>query len=350
MPQKNRMKLLAKKIIPKSGLNFIRKVILKRPRSKILKNLFEYVSEPIRNKKYLLMFEKTITSENNSEDQIYSIFKDSDDDFWFWLYTKGYLQLPKLRKIFPKLPAERIQQQFTGVSNYAALEEAFLFYKLVKQIIRQHGLIFSKESKILDFGCGWGRVIRFFLKEVPSKNLLGIDCDSEILKLCESSNFPCNFALTGVFPPTDLKDNSFDLIYSYSVFSHLSEDAHIEWVKEFSRILKPGGVLVVTTRDRDFILTCAKLRDASGEDVPFFSTGPAQSFIDTSKELALYDRGGYVYEPSGGGGIREGSFYGETCIPEKYVRKEWAQYFTELDFIDYKKHGQFNQNAVIAIK
>ena len=34
-----------------------------------------------------------------------------------------------------------------------------------------------KDSKILDYGCGWGRIIRFFLKDVPSRNLFAVDPD-----------------------------------------------------------------------------------------------------------------------------------------------------------------------------
>ncbi len=119
---------------------------------------------------------------------------------------------------------------------------------------------------------------------------------------------------------------------------------------EFKRILKPQGILVVTTRDRDFIVTCAELREMTDKNVPFFAKGPANAFPDTSKSLMEYDSGKYIYEPVGGGGVREGSFYGETCIPEKYVKKEWSKYFQVIDFINYKKHGYFDQNAVVCKK
>ncbi len=347
---KNRIKPTIKKYIPRQGLNFIRNVILKKPGGQILKNFYKYISAPKRNKIYLTQLGLIEKSCKISEDVPFNMFKDVDDDFWFWLFTKGYRSKPSLHPILPYMPEERIQLQYTSISGDTALEEAFLFYSFIQLVLKREGILISPDSKVLDFGCGWGRIIRFFIKDVPSANLYGIDCDDDIIKVCQASNFNCSFDVNGIYPPTVFKDNYFDLIYSYSVFSHLSEDAHKLWLTEFSRILKPGGILIATTRHRDFILTCARLREMKKQDVPFFATGPSESFLDTSKSLMEYDNGEYVYEPIGGGGIRDGSFYGETCIPEKYVKKEWIKYFSRVDFVDHKKHRHFDQNAIIAVK
>lgn len=347
MFQKNEIKESLKKIIPNPGLNFIRNVILKKPRRQILNNLYKFISSPARKRMYLAKLDKIHINAGNVP---FEKFSGVSDDFWFWLYTSGYLLRPGLQKIMPSMPEERIQLQYTGISGYRSLEEAFLFYQFIKLKIKQFDVKIQPESKILDFGCGWGRIVRFFLKDLPSASIYGIDCDSEIINICNTTGLNCNFSVNDIYPPTEFEDNRFDVIYSFSVFSHLSEDAHRRWLVEFRRILKPGGILIVTTRSRDFILTCARLRDVKETDVPFFATGPSQSFLDTSMTLEQYDNGNYIYEPIGGGGIRDGSFYGETCIPEKYIRTEWAKYFRHLDFVDYKEHLNFDQNAIIAVK
>jgi SAM-dependent methyltransferase len=46
-------------------------------------------------------------------------------------------------------------------------------------------------------------------------------------------------------PPLPFADNSLDLIYSMSVFTHLA-DTWSAWLLELHRVLKPGGVLLVT--------------------------------------------------------------------------------------------------------
>ena len=47
-------------------------------------------------------------------------------------------------------------------------------------------------------------------------------------------------------PPLDFPDGKFGLIYSYSVFTHLSADRQKPWMKELVRVLRPGGMLLLT--------------------------------------------------------------------------------------------------------
>src|ERR1043165_8053538 len=46
--------------------------------------------------------------------------------------------------------------------------------------------------------------------------------------------------------PLPYKDQMFDLIYSLSVFTHLSENHASQWLSEMNRVLKPGGILIIT--------------------------------------------------------------------------------------------------------
>jgi 2-polyprenyl-3-methyl-5-hydroxy-6-metoxy-1,4-benzoquinol methylase len=340
----------ANKIIYGSWLTFIKNVILKMPNKQRLKKLFRFILTPVSSKIYLIKLDKIMNKGQMSKNAFFPIFKNYGDEFWFWLFIKGYYYRPDLRDIMPSMPEERLQLQFTGGSGYNTLKEAFSFYQFIKLTGKKYGVTLSPDSKILDFGCGWGRIIRFFLKDVNAKNLYGIDCDEEIIKICQTSNLNGNFQVNNIYPPTEFKDNFFDVIYTYSVFSHLSEEAHKIWLSEFKRILKPGGILIATTRDRDYIILCERLRKMAETDIPFFAKGLPNAFLNTSKYLTEYDNGKYIYEPTGGGGVREGSFYGETCIPEKYVKTEWKRYFRQISFINYKKHKSFNQNALIAQK
>ena len=74
----------------------------------------------------------------------------------------------------PMFPPEEIQQQFVGASYEHALYEAYLFYSYVKTYAQNFGVPLNKERKILDFGCGWGRIIRFFSKMFAMKIYLGL--------------------------------------------------------------------------------------------------------------------------------------------------------------------------------
>src|SRR6266850_951076 len=78
--------------------------------------------------------------------------------------------------------------------------------------------------RLLDFGCGWGRIIRFFLKDVEPSALYGVDPVEDMVSLCRTDNRWCAFEVSPRRPPSRFPDGHFDLIYAYSVFSHLSEE------------------------------------------------------------------------------------------------------------------------------
>src|SRR6202030_1974188 len=154
---------------------------------------------------------------------------------------------------------------------------------------------------------GWARTIRYFLRDVNHENLYGCDCYPQAVEAAAAHNKWCHFELTPPFPPTTLEANKFDLIYLYSVFSHLSEELHLALLQEFKRILKPGGILIATTRHRNFILYCRTLTQVN---LPVQLRGSSYQFANTEEALAKYDNGMFCHSPVSGGGVLESSFYG----------------------------------------
>lgn len=236
----------------------------------------------------------------------------------------------------PTFPGDDVQLRTTGQAGRPTLLEAFAFYEDTCIAFERHrGRGLDPGDKVLDFGTGWGRILRFFVREVGAENCYGTDVDVELVALCREMFGSSNFSINTPFPPTPFPDNSFSLITGYSVFSHLSEAACRAWVKEFYRILRPDGMVAVTTRGRWFFDYCFGLKGRVGEGG--YSEGLATLFEDFDAVKAIYDSGSIVHASSqgvSGGKFLGSSFYGETFIPEPWARTAFLPLMELAEFYD----------------
>lgn len=103
--------------------------------------------------------------------------------------------------------------------------------------------------RILEWGCGPARVIRHLQGLLKNTNveLYGSDYNTESIKWCKDNIKGIKFYINKLQPPFPFKDNFFDCVYAISVFTHLSETMHFEWIKELRRVVKPQGLIIFTT-------------------------------------------------------------------------------------------------------
>lgn len=101
-------------------------------------------------------------------------------------------------------------------------------------------------KRVLDFGCGSGKVMRHFLAEAAACELWGCDIDARSIDWINAELHPPLSAFAnGEAPPLDQPSESFDLIWSVSVFTHLT-DRWAGWLAELHRVLKPGGLAIIS--------------------------------------------------------------------------------------------------------
>ncbi len=100
--------------------------------------------------------------------------------------------------------------------------------------------------RVLDFGCGSGRILRQFAPEAGEAEFWGCDIDRPSIEWLQSNLSP-PFHLFESEQVADLpqEDGFFDLIYALSVYTHLT-DNWAGWMLEHHRVLKPGGLLFAT--------------------------------------------------------------------------------------------------------
>jgi ubiquinone/menaquinone biosynthesis C-methylase UbiE len=223
----------------------------------------------------------------------------------------------------PSFPPVDVQAKFVGSNGYDAFLDAITFIEKMKNRLVENGLEIRKNTLTLDCGVGWGRIYQAMLREVEPASILGVDIDSEAIKMCEQSMPYGRFELISKNPPYEnLQEASFDIVYLYSVFSHLSETGFRSMMAEFSRITKKGGFLVFTTLKRVHLNVWNSHGDSSAYAPALKAAG-----YNFKKWQDLADRGGFLFVPTGGGDpSRPNDYYGETIITEQYLNREKASF------------------------
>ena len=102
------------------------------------------------------------------------------------------------------------------------------------------GLNLEDFESVLDFGCGCGRVVRYW-KDLDGPAIYGSDFNSKLIEWCQENLRFAKFTVNGLEPPLEYPDDFFDFIYALSVFTHLTEELQDAWVVELARVLRPGG-------------------------------------------------------------------------------------------------------------
>ncbi len=101
-------------------------------------------------------------------------------------------------------------------------------------------------KRVLDFGCGVGRVLRQFAPEAKEAEFWGCDLDTPSVEwLQKNLSPPFQIFESGEEPGLPQEDGFFDLIYAYSVYTHFT-DNWAGWLLEHHRVLADGGLLFAT--------------------------------------------------------------------------------------------------------
>ncbi len=120
----------------------------------------------------------------------------------------------------------------------------------------------SLPVEVLDWGCGPGRIVRHMPTLLPdSRNICGSDFNIETIGWCSEHLAGIDFRVNRLRPPLPWVASTFDWIYGISVLTHLSIEMQQLWLSEFRRVLRPTGLLMLTTQGDAFrhLLTPAEL-------------------------------------------------------------------------------------------
>jgi SAM-dependent methyltransferase len=101
-------------------------------------------------------------------------------------------------------------------------------------------------KRVLDFGCGAGRTLRHFIREAEEAEFWGCDIDAASIEWLNANlNPPLHGFVNDEQPPLPQPDDSYDLIYAFSVFTHITEEWSA-WLLELHRLLTSDGLLIAS--------------------------------------------------------------------------------------------------------
>ena len=183
-----------------------------------------------------------------------------------------------------------LRRQFNG----RKFEE--LGAKLVEELTDRAGL--EHGSRVLEIGCGCGRFAFALASKLDEGAYTGVDIDGPSIEAARTNEFLSNKNFTfrhldvhnteynpeGKTPASeyrfDFPDNSFDVIFLVSVFTHMLPADVKNYIEEISRLLAPGGHLMFTT----FVMDAGTEFD--GNDF-VYGTGPYRSSHPEMHEICI---------------------------------------------------------------
>jgi SAM-dependent methyltransferase len=241
--------------------------------------------------------------------------------FYQWLGVHGVLEDPRIARFYPALPPAGLRATacggvalpahlYSGVEDFRMLAELF-------ELFAQRSI--TSVRSVLDFGCGCGRALRWFQTALPQAHLHGTDVRAASIAWCRE-NLAGTYCANGTLPPLPLPDASIDLTYALSVFSHLSREQNIAWMRELARVTKPDGLILVSTHGAFALALCARSPEhqqafqLSAEEARHILRRLArESFVHLAMPAAIREFADGVADD-----------YGQAFCTEQFARESWA--------------------------
>jgi len=225
------------------------------------------------------------------------------------------------------VPPAQLIERVVGMPNapYFLTSGLKSFTEFALSINRHREL--SSLHRVLDWGCGCGRVSVHFLQllDAPGLEWHGCDIDGEAVTWCAEHLQPGRFVRVDPWPPTGFADGMFDVVIGFSVCTHLQRAAQAAWLAEIRRIIAPGGLFLTSTHG-DYVAHFAP-RDRAAELL-------RQGISDDTPDRRC-------------DGIAPPGYYRGVFQTRDYTVREWSKSFEILDYIE---RGMGNYQDLVVMR
>src|SRR6476659_2053725 len=144
------------------------------------------------------------------------------------------------------VPPARLRIRVAGTADVDwFLESGRLAEESIRASLARAGTRLEDMACILDFGCGCGRVVRRWAG-LPGE-IRGSDLDGVAVDWCRENLRFATFTQNGLEPPLPFPSEDVDLVYAFSVLTHLPVPVQHAWMEELTRVVRPAGYLLAST-------------------------------------------------------------------------------------------------------
>ncbi len=238
---------------------------------------------------------------------------------WLWLNYYGIKENSDMRSEVSPFPPPNLMAKVSGLTDeidFAA--HGVHIYDVLNKV---SPVDWNEFSTVIDFGCGCGRVARLIKNH--EFDFYCVDIDKEHIDWVGDNLQYARAVHTTVETPLPFEDDTFDCIYSISVFTHITEEYHRFLLQELHRVTKPGGVIFITTHSERALELAQeeekvfKMLDIREEDFNEAITG----FKNNKYSFILQDRCHLTSEDYK---------YGITFIPHNYILENWNVLYKDI--------------------
>jgi SAM-dependent methyltransferase len=150
------------------------------------------------------------------------------------------------------VPPARLRVAVSGIADpHDHLDAGRRSAEALAVLLERNQLEIGSFNSLLDFGCGSGRVARQWAG-LRKTEVHGCDYNAAAIAWCQANLPFASWAANQLAPPLPYQEQSFQLIYALSVFTHFAPDLQDLWMAEMRRVLAPGGFLIFTTMGNSF--------------------------------------------------------------------------------------------------
>lgn len=219
------------------------------------------------------------------------------------LNLNGAGEFRSLAKMLPTMPSDATQKKWVGDSGRSLMNRSCNLIRLFELISYKTTGSGLANKQILDYGCGWGRLLRLMNYYAPVDSVVGLDAMDSSLNLCAEYGVPNEVKLVEA-RPSDLPfdDRMFDFAFAFSVFSHTPEEVTGNILRALRSSFNKDGVFVATIRSVEWV----SVRDG---------VWPEELCAEMRSDYRSKE---YSFLPINSGDSLETSDYGDTIMTPEY--------------------------------